>query len=148
MIAFLLKLWGLARPYRGRMLLGLLTGIVSGLIEPLMIATITVVYTVIFPAANAPALTDQLQWAPAWMQDWLNTVQSAVSTDVKAHPGAVLALAAVVPLVIFLRGLFSYLNVYFLQWAAIRTITDLRARLFEHLVGLSAGFFGKTSTGE
>ena len=41
MIAFLLKVWGLAKPYRGRLLLGVLTGVVGGLIEPLMIATIT-----------------------------------------------------------------------------------------------------------
>src|SRR5207247_1779029 len=52
------------------------------------------------------------------------------------------------PTVIFLRGLFSYLNVYFLQWAAIRAITDLRVRLFSHLLNLSASFFSRTSSGE
>jgi len=47
-----------------------------------------------------------------------------------------------------LRGLFAYLNVYCLQWTAIHTITDLRERLFAHLLNLSAGFFSKNRSGE
>jgi ABC-type multidrug transport system fused ATPase/permease subunit len=47
---------------------------------------------------------------------------------------------SLVPLVFILRGVFSYLNVYCLQWAAIRAITDLRTRLFAHLQNLSVGF--------
>jgi subfamily B ATP-binding cassette protein MsbA len=46
------------------------------------------------------------------------------------------------------RGLFTYLNVYLLQWTAIRSITDLRIRLFDHLMRLSVGFFSRTNTGE
>src|SRR5260370_392146 len=64
------------------------------------------------------------------------------------QPAAVVALVSLIHAVIILRGLFSYLNTYFLQWAAIRAITDLRIRLFEHLMNLSAGFFSRTTTGE
>ena len=48
MISFLFKIWGLARPYRWRLWLGVLTGVIAGLFEPLMIATITFVYAVWF----------------------------------------------------------------------------------------------------
>ena len=65
MIAFLLRVWGLAKPYRARLMLGVLTGIVAGLIEPLMIGTVTLVYSVIFPGTTAPDLGGRLQWAPA-----------------------------------------------------------------------------------
>ena len=44
--------------------------------------------------------------------------------------------------------MFAYLNVYFLQWTAIRTIADLRVRLFAHLLNLSAGFFNENRSGE
>ena len=44
MITFLLKVWGLAKPYRVRLFLGVLTGIIGGLIAPLMIATAMFVY--------------------------------------------------------------------------------------------------------
>ena len=38
MTDFLRKLWELARPYRVRLFLGVLTGVLSGLIGPLLIA--------------------------------------------------------------------------------------------------------------
>lgn len=148
MIAFLLKVWGLARPYRGRLALGVLAGIVSGLIEPLMIATVTFVYALIFPAAHAPSLADQAAWLPGAAREWLRGAQEALAAGVRGHQGAVFGVVALLPTVILLRGLFSYLNVYFLQWAAIRAITDLRVRLFTHLMGLPATFFSGTSSSE
>src|SRR5438445_6784116 len=148
MIAFLLKVWGLAKPYRGRLLLGVLTGVVGGLIEPLMIATITLVYSVVFPSANSPNLSERLKWAPTFVQDWAEAAQEALGSGIRSHPTAAIVFVATIPAVIFLRGLFSYLNIYFLQWAAIRSITDLRVRLFSHLLNLSASFFSRTSSGE
>jgi len=52
-----------------------------------------------------------------------------------------------IPAVMFLRGFFGYLNVYFLQWTASRTIADLRTKLFGHLMNLSAGFYNENSSG-
>ena len=43
MIGFLRRLWQMTRPYRGRLLLAILTGVIGGLIEPLMVATISFV---------------------------------------------------------------------------------------------------------
>jgi len=149
MTEFLRKMWDLARPYRGRLLLGVATGIISGFIEPLMIATIVLVYSLIFPSVGSPPLAEKLpSWVPDLVKNWLVAAQEALTTGVSTHPAAVVALVALIPAVIFLRGLFSYLNVYFLQWTAVRAITDLRVRLFEHLMSLSATFFNQNSTGE
>jgi subfamily B ATP-binding cassette protein MsbA len=275
MIAFLLKVWGLARPYRFRLALGFITGIISGFIEPLAIATFTFVFQVIFsPGGGVPTLTandikdlprledrlghpqdgvskflvgrfsadtrDELASAPAlvdtnllkerlvselnlvltgssiyepsrfagvqltpqtqrlmaaapgtvetgrlnrflledafplelaknrsslrsgikgvptvmldripqWVWNGLDSTWQSLREGVGKHPTAVICLVALIPAVIFLRGLFSYLNMYFLQWAAIRAITDLRIRLFEHIMSLSASFFNQSNTGE
>jgi ATP-binding cassette, subfamily B, bacterial MsbA len=144
---FLWRLWNLTRPYRGRLLLGVLTGVTGGLIEPLMIATVTFVYGLVFPDVNASS-AQVPSWAPDFVAEWMASAQEALATGVRGHPGAVIILVGAIPLVMILRSLFTYLNVYFLQWAAIRTITDLRVRLFEHLMNLSAGFFSRTTTGE
>ena len=48
----------------------------------------------------------------------------------------------------FCAGFFGYLNVYFLQWVASRTIADLRVRLFGHLLNLSAGFYNENASGQ
>ena len=47
------KVWSLARPYRARLFLGVLTGVISGLIAPLMIGTVMFVYSAVFPTADA-----------------------------------------------------------------------------------------------
>ena len=148
MISFVLKVWGLARPYHGRLLLGIAAGILAGLIEPLMIATITSVYSLVFPGASAPELSERLNWAPPFVRAWAKAAQEALATGFHSHPGAAIVLVGAIPAVIFLRGFFSYLNIYFLQWASIRAITDLRVRLFAHLLNLSASFFSRSSSGE
>src|ERR1041384_5548567 len=148
MFQFLLKIWGLAWPYRVRLLLGVLTGVIGGVMEPVMIVTVVFVYGLIFPSRDMPALADKLGWAPEFVRHWIEAAQQALSNQVQGNVGAVLALVALVPAVVTLRSVFTYLNTYFLQWAAIRAITDLRIRLFEHLIRLSTGFLSRTGTGE
>lgn len=148
MFEFLLKIWGLARPYRVRLGLGVLTGVIGGAIEPLMIITVVFVYSLIFPSQDSPSIADKLGWAPPYVQSWLVSAQQSLTEHVHENAGAVLALVALIPAVVALRSVFSYLNTYFLQWAAIRAITDLRVKLFEHLINLSTGFLSRTGTGE
>src|SRR5512133_980088 len=133
MVEFLKRMWELARPYRFRLLLGVITGVIGGLIEPLIIATIAFVYGVVFPEANAEPIARNTKGALGFIQQWGANVQQSVATGVHAHPWAVAGLVAVIPVVVLVRGVFSYLNVYFLEWAAVRTIADLRVRLFEHI---------------
>jgi subfamily B ATP-binding cassette protein MsbA len=42
----------------------------------------------------------------------------------------------------------AYLSAYLMGWVSIRTCSDLRARLFEHLLNLPLSFFTRNSTGE
>ncbi len=152
MLAFLFKVWGLAKPYRVRLFLGVLTGIVSGLMQPLMIGTVTFVYGSVFPSADgAVAAKPPLRYLPAFVQQWYVDVRTGLAdlqNGLHSHPHAIVALIAAIPAIMFLRGAFGYLNVYFLQWAASRSIADLRTRLFAHLLNLSAGFFNENSSGQ
>ena len=148
MLTFLFKVWGLARPYRARLSLGVLTGIISGLMAPLMIATITLVCSVIFSSADTGEAGNPVPGMPAFLTQWIRDAREAMHQGSHPHSGAVIGLVALIPLVMFLRGLFAYLNVYCLQWTAIRTITDIRERLFAHLLNLSAGFFSRNRSGE
>jgi ATP-binding cassette, subfamily B, bacterial MsbA len=149
MLSFLFKVWGLAKPYRKRLFLGVITGIISGFTAPLMIGSIMFVYGAVFPSGN-PAEAAQLpiRGLPVFVQEWFFNVRDALASGLHRHPGAVPALIAVFLLVVFLRGLFGYLNVYFLQWTASRTIADLRTRLFAHLLNLSSGFYNENSSGQ
>lgn len=148
MVRFLSALWSLVKPYQVRLALGALMGVLAGLVEPLLMVAVKLVVNTLFPTAGAPAELLKLPaWAPGWAQKWLASLGGGVSGAARHH-GAFLLLVACIPGVILLRGLLSYLNVYFLQWASWRAITDLRVRLFVRLLNLPLGFFQKTSTGE
>jgi subfamily B ATP-binding cassette protein MsbA len=63
-------------------------------------------------------------------------------------PWLVVLAVSTIPFSMLVRGLFGYLNVYLMNWVSVRAVADLRARLFGHLMTLSASFFNKVSTGE
>jgi subfamily B ATP-binding cassette protein MsbA len=148
MLAFLFKVWGLARPYRARLFIGVVTGILSGLMSPLLIATVMFVYGAVFPSADTVATGRLPMKVPGFVQDWFADVRVGLESGVHAHQWAVYVLIAAIPCVMLLRGVLGYMNVYFLQWTASRTIADLRTRLFAHLLNLSAGFYTQNSSGQ
>ncbi|MCX6895399.1 MAG: ABC transporter ATP-binding protein, partial [Verrucomicrobia bacterium] len=148
MFAFLLKVWGLARPYRVRLALGMVTGVISGALEPLMVLTIVFVFAVVFPEANPATLNKFLGVAPKFVLEWIQNARTALSQGTDAHQAAKYALVGLIPAVLFLRGVFGYLNVYLLQWVAVRAVADLRTKLFAHLLRLSAGFFSQNRSGD
>jgi ATP-binding cassette, subfamily B, bacterial MsbA len=149
MLAFLFKVWGLAKPYRARLFLGVVTGVISGLMMPLLIATAMFVYGAVFGLGNDPhAAQKSLSGLPDFAQQWFLNIRAELESGVHAHPWAIVALIASIPAIMFLRGLFTCLNIYFLQWVSSRTIADLRTRLFTHLLNLSAGFYTENSSGQ
>ena len=111
------------------------------------LVTVLFVFKTVFPWANQEAkpLPSAL---PDFVKDWLLQAQDALTTDIRTNVAAAIALIALIPLISFLRGLFDYLNVYFLQWTAVRAVMDLRLKLFAHLLNLSAGFFNVNRSGE
>lgn len=150
MLEFLRRLYALARPYRTRLYLGVLTGIISGLLEPVTLMTVFFVFRSVFPNFAGPSQGSKSLPAivPDFVSVWVENARTALANSVHDHLWAVIGLIALIPLVALLRGVFDYLNVYFLQWAAVRTVMDLRVKLFGHLMNLSTGFFNSNRTGE
>ncbi len=52
-----------------------------------------------------------------------------------------------IPLVMILRGLLAYANVYSLTWVSLRALRDMRRRVFGHLMRQSLDFFGRSQSG-
>ncbi|HEY8517850.1 MAG TPA: lipid A export permease/ATP-binding protein MsbA [Candidatus Binatia bacterium] len=57
------------------------------------------------------------------------------------------ALPFVILAVFFVRGVVNYINSYFTEWVAQRTITDLRDEMNERVQYLPLSFFNRTPTG-
>jgi ATP-binding cassette, subfamily B, bacterial MsbA len=149
MIEFFRRLLNLAKPYWPRLVLGIVFGFLGGLVEPLLVLLLPLVGRVVFTGAGAAGATTFLKNLSPRLQTFADTIASWFSVSQSSHAVAIKILViSLVPLIFILRGALNYLNVYCLQWAAIRAITDLRIRLFTHLQNLSVGFFSQSNTGD
>jgi ATP-binding cassette, subfamily B, bacterial MsbA len=148
MIFFLRQIWELARPYKLRLFLGVVTGILNGLVFSLMIATAMFVYGAMFPSANADATQLPIKHLPQFVQKWFFSAREGLTHGLQTHHGAVWAMIALIPVIALLRSITGYLNVYLLQWVGSRAVADLRVKLFAHLLDMSAGFYTENATGK
>jgi subfamily B ATP-binding cassette protein MsbA len=132
-----------------RLSLGVLFGFLSGLVDPLLVLVIPLVGLVVLSGTGADNAETVLKNLSPRLQAIADTVAAWFSQP-ETSPAATVKVLVIllVPFMFILRGLLSYLNVYCLQWVAVRAITDLRTRLFAHLQNLSVGFFAKSNTGD
>lgn len=59
----------------------------------------------------------------------------------------ILMLCALLPLLMLLRGIFSYLNSYNMTWVSLRVLNDIRGKLFARIMGQSMDFFHRRKSG-
>ena len=149
MIDFLRQLWDFVRPYRGRLLLGLMCGIAFGLTNGILIGAVKVVIQLVFEGKTD--LYSQLENAPRWIQP-LSHRLAAIAPQLHA-PAADdrsgwLLVVAIIPAIMLLRNLLQYLSTYLTNWSAMHAVADIRTSLFAHLQNLSLGFFNRASTGD
>ena len=138
----------MTKPYRMRFILGVVCGILAGITTPFLMGSVKLVVDTVFAEPGAPSLVQKMQKAPPFLRGLIEHILPSVETwNVQSSTALTLLVIATVPLAMLLRGLFGYLNVYLMNWVSIRAINDLRARLFNHLMGLSSSFFSDTSTG-
>ncbi len=58
------------------------------------------------------------------------------------------AVAGILPAVMLARGLSDFLSNYLMNWVGLRIVVDLRTRLFEHLQSLSLDFYTEARAGD
>ncbi len=105
------RLFGYMKPYRGRVVAGLVTGAIYGVISGGFPKAVQMVFHRLFEDGE------------------------------KASFWVVLAYALAIPAFFALRGALDFLNTYYLSWVSSRMLRDLRVQLFSHLQRLSLDFF-------
>src|SRR5438093_3054963 len=105
MIAFLRRLLGFVRPYRGRLILGILSGVLYALANTALLLVVKVVINLVFPGENTPNLMDKLQKAPGFLRrlvEYLDLLLPHLKS-----PGTtigVVLVVATIPAIMLLRG--------------------------------------------
>jgi subfamily B ATP-binding cassette protein MsbA len=89
----------------------------------------------------------KFQFLPASARESLEKLLRWFRPSEHPNAGWKIFVITLIPGAMFLRGLLTYLNAYFLSWVSIRAANDLRVKLFEHLMNQPMGFFSKHSTG-
>jgi ATP-binding cassette, subfamily B, bacterial MsbA len=112
------RLLAFVRPYRARLAAGFGCGL-------------------LFAAANGA-----LVWV---IRGGFDTIFGA--TDVPPHT-VMLFIAVFFPAVALVRGTADYLSAYYFRWVGYRVVMDIRNTMFRHIMGLSAGCFSQSRTGE
>lgn len=110
---------------------------------------VKVVTEAVFPQEGGQGLASSLQKAPGVLRvvlDWAASLLPKSGGPQSAW--MTVLLVSTIPLAMLLRGGSAYLNIYFMSWVSSRAISDLRTRLFSHLLGLPLSFFNRTTTGE
>src|SRR5215510_1277984 len=137
MTKFLRRLWPFVRPYRARLLLGLICGILYAGLNAVVLAGIRVIVDLVFSTDGKAALPTTTVQMPEYIQSFIEILRSILPNAQTSSKTDLLLLIAVIPIVMFIRAAFGYLNVYLTNWAASRAIADIRATLFDHLQNMS-----------
>jgi subfamily B ATP-binding cassette protein MsbA len=147
-IKFWLKLWQLTRPYKVRFVLGFVFSGLSGFGDTTVLVTVAFVVGVIFSGQRDSTIDTALSRLPAWAHSAFVHAQHLVAAHISGSNAGIFFVVSLIPLAVLLRGVCNYLNSYMMGWVAARAISDLRARLFEHLLNLPLSFLSRNSTGE
>ncbi|HEY2143781.1 MAG TPA: ABC transporter transmembrane domain-containing protein [Candidatus Udaeobacter sp.] len=128
------RLYSYVKPYKVRFTLGLLLGFAYGGVNSLLPLATARVTSAIFhgavPSPNPMALRSNL---------------GVLDTGPKINSIVLICLA--IPAIMTIRSLCSYGNTYCMQWVSNKVVTDIRAQVFNKMVGLSMDFFNRMRSG-
>jgi subfamily B ATP-binding cassette protein MsbA len=132
------------------MILGLFFGVLFALLNGVLILVIREIINLLFPGATHSNFDERMAQSTTLahvvetLRSWLPRVKAGEDS---ANTSALFVIA-IIPIVMFFRGLCGYLNVYLINWAAVRAVADIRRKLFNHLQSLPLSFFSQARTGD
>lgn len=129
--------------------MGLMCGILLALANGGLLLVVKAGPDLIFGNKVDLSTKEQIQKVPKLLQPFLAWLAAHLPASIQTSSDAVkVAIVLCIPLIMFLRSLFNYLNVYLVNWASTRAMADLRTTIFAHLQDLPLSFFAQANTGD
>ena len=118
------------KPYRLRLVLGLLAGVAYAGANACIPYIISIVGGSVFSGGMSP------------------TKLLSISTSTQGPAiKEVFWICLLVPVIMIVRGTFSYANTYCLTWVSLKVLRDIRRKVFGHLMEQSLDFFNRSQSG-
>lgn len=128
--------------------MGLACGILLAAMQGALYLIVKVGTELIFNREIHSSLEQEIHKAkPAFLQPFLERLASLLPAS-NGSKAMLMAVILSIPIIMFLRSLFSYLSVYLVNWASTRAMADLRTKIFGHLQNLPLSFFSQANTGD
>ncbi len=150
MFKYLLQGMALARPYSLRLTIGIICGFLAGIANPLLMVSVRLAVNTIFQTSSGDPTGGLLasNAVPGFLQKIISFANSLTpSAGNSASSTVIVVIIMMIPFAMFLRAGLGYVNVYLMNWVSMRVVTDLRVRMFRHVLTLGSSFFSRTSTG-
>jgi len=123
-------LYPFLRPHLVRFILALAFGALFGVISGLLPLVLNHVNSQVFPSGKNKV---------DLLQDAVNGTGTSINS--------VVLICSVIPFIFILRSLCDYLNGYYMAWVALRVLSDIRSKLYTHILKQSLEFFNRERSG-
>jgi subfamily B ATP-binding cassette protein MsbA len=138
------RLLKMVKPYWPRLALAMVSMVLVGGTAGALAWLVKPAMDDVFQMARPSTLTffsaEKFLWGPGNAFDGLS-VPSSGSLALVLIPVAILGVYAI-------KGSFSYLYNYMMNWVGQRIVTNMRNQLYEHIQALSLSFFDESRTGD
>ena len=170
------RIWKYLGRYKVRLVIGLFCGVLTAgvlfpfyqMMQPVMVCAESSApsaaqtaaaagETVEKPSVSKPRSKIEKQIAKASkLPAWFSSVETLlgkfglrfVKDDGTMDGAVLLILFVIIPAVVFLRLLMTFLNGYCLSWATTKAVADLRCDMMDHVQKQSLEFFGRIDMGQ
>ena len=138
------RLFGYMKPYMGRFWAGILFGVCFAAANAGMLTVIHRAGDMVFTGGErSPEQIEKFAKLPSFLQ---NLAMPGV--DGRSPFSFIILLSLTIPLLMALRGLFSYLNAYCILWVSQRVLDDIRQQVYRHTLGQAMEFFNRQKAGD
>lgn len=143
------RLFGYMKPYMGRFWAGIIFGILFAAANAAVIWVFKHAGDLVLTgAALSPKEKEEIlkftAKLPHFLQDWIKVDPASGRSPF----GLVLLVCLTIPVLMLIRGIFSYLNAYCVLWVSQRVLDDIRQQVYRHTLGQSLEFFNRQKAGD
>ena len=141
------RLFSYMRPYMRRFWMGLVFGVCFAGANAVLIFVVKHAGDFVMPS---PEVLEEIKRGGGLVSRLPESVRvwASPGPDGRAPLHFVVALCMAIPVIMAIRGLFSYLNAYYMLWVSQRVLDDIRQNVYRHTLGQAMEFFNRQKAGD